>query len=94
MRPLLHTWPEGAEVLSTEVRKLRAEGFHYVAFDYGQLCLTCATDFDLVGELTFAAEGSCYNCGPDDLESQRQPVKRRRRRDPLRGWRGRLRSGR
>jgi hypothetical protein len=59
-------------MLSTEAQKLRAEGFHYVAHDYGQLCLTCATDADLVGELTFSAEGSCYNCGPDDLESRRR----------------------
>jgi hypothetical protein len=64
-------------MISTEVRKLRDEGFHYVAFDYGQLCLACATDFDLVGELTFSAEGSCYNCGEDDLESQRRTTPRR-----------------
>jgi hypothetical protein len=71
-------------MLLSEVNKLRAEGFHYVAHDYGQLCLTCATDYDLTGELTFSAEGSCYNCGPNDLESRREAKKRRR--NPGRKW--------
>jgi len=69
-----------------EANWLRAEGKHYVEHSQGMLCLTCATDHPLTGEVIYHESGSCYNCGPDDLESQR-PAPRRARsiwRDPLR----------
>lgn len=55
-----------------DTTELRKQGFHYVVHDYGTLCFCCATDYDLVGEVTVQREGNCTNCGPDDLESRRE----------------------
>lgn len=50
---------------------LRGQGFHYVTHDLGQLCMTCATDHPLTGDVTWQREGECYNCHSINLESKR-----------------------